>query len=55
MKLFNDYELSDYLKKNDENIENQILKIEDSEILNSSFDEWNDYFFNKYQILPLIL
>lgn len=55
MKLFNDYELSDYLKKNNKSIETQILKIEDSEILNSSIDEWNEYFFNKYQILPLIL
>lgn len=55
MKLFNDYELSDYLKKNNKSIETQILKIEDSEILNSSIDEWNKYFFNKYQILPLIL
>lgn len=55
MKLFNDYELSDYLKKNNKSIEIQILKIEDSEILNSSIDEWNEYFFNKYQILPLIL
>lgn len=55
MKLFNDYELSDYLKKNNKSIETQILKIEDSEILNSNIDEWNEYFFNKYQILPLIL
>jgi hypothetical protein len=55
LKLFNDYELSDYLKKNNKSIETQILKIEDSEILNSSIDEWNEYFFNKYQILPLIL
>lgn len=50
MKLFSKYECRQFLDNISNNLEDDINKLTDSEIINVSIQEWTEYFVSKYSI-----
>lgn len=55
MKLFNKINTSEYLKSNSDNLKKEVTNISDEEIMSCNVDDWIDYLFRKYEILPITL
>lgn len=55
MELFRAQELQNYFQSLKNNMESEISKISDSEIVSCDIQEWTEYLVNKYSLIPITL
>lgn len=55
MDLFSDNVVSTYISQKQVDLEKEIQRFSDQQILTCDFDEWADYFESKYYIDPIVL
>lgn len=55
MTLFSSYDLSNYIRKQEQELDQEINAYDENSILNISIEDLCDYFENKYRIDPIVL
>lgn len=52
---FDEGRTDEYLNLNSDKIKKEVYQMSDEEIMTCDFNEWCDYLYEKYKVLPIIL